>query len=330
MTSQFTNLFQPLAINGKTVENRVAVPPMAYFGATGEDCMVNDRHVNHYGAFAHGGAGMVVIEACSVTKMREPRNIISLFSDESIPGMSRLAKAATANQAMALVQLINLGIGVMPEASIAQISRDAFLQYKADFISAALRCMKAGFEGVQLHAAHGFYLNQVVETSTRTDEYGGCFENRVRLVQELIGEIKALCGSAFIVSVRFGSRDMNELQEAAKVFETAGADILDISTGMADYHGIPKDFPYDGKIYAASQVAKNSGVPVVCVGHITSGRQAEQILADGHADMVAVGRGHLCDPAWADKTFSGAVPNPCRNCRMCLWFVDGRKYPALA
>lgn len=302
---------------------------MADFGATASDGLVNERHIRHYGAFAAGGAGLIVVEACAVSGMSETRNTIGLFSDRCIPGMGLLARAAKANRAVALVQLLNAGLHIMPEKEIAQIDRKKFLRYKADFISAAVRCRQAGFDGVQLHAAHGFYLNQIVETSARTDEYGGSFDNRIRIIRELIAEIKSACGKDFIVSVRFGNRNMRELVKTAETIETAGGDILDVSTGSSEYRGVPADFPFDERIYAALLVKKIAGIPVVCVGNITPGEQAEQILAADFADMAAVGTGHLCDPAWARKVLSGEIPNPCRNCRTCMWFVDGSKCPVV-
>lgn len=328
MPLPFPLLSAPLAVGAKTVKNRIVVPPMADFGATGPDGMVTDRHLRHYGAFAAGGAGLIVIEACAVSEMREPRHTLGLFSDACLPGMARLAEAARANRAIALVQLVNTGLEAMTETSIADIGWDAFLRYKADFVAAARLCRKAGFDGVTLHAAHGFYLNQVVETSARRDEYGGCFENRVRLVCELIAEIKAECGDDFIVSVRFGNRSMPELLQEAEAFEAAGADMLDVSSGMSDYLDVPGDFPFDGTVYAASRVGKVAGIPVIAVGNIATGGQAERILSNGLADLVAVGRGHLCDPAWADKTLSGSRPTPCRDCRMCLWYLDGQRCPS--
>ncbi len=328
MSTPVSKLSAPVVIQRKTVKNRVVVPPMVYFAASAPDGLVTDRHLRHYRAFAAGGAGLVIVQACVVSKMVEPPHSMTLYSDACLPGMGKLAQAAQSNGAVALVQLINLGLEAMPEESIAEIGRDAFLQYKADFISAALRCRKAGFDGVELHAAHGYYLDEVLETSARTDEYGGSLANRVRLIQELISEIKALCGRDFIVAVRFGCQAMSELPEIATALEAAGVDVLDISTGMSEYHDVPADFPFDGKVYAAARVKGAVTVPVICVGNITTGDQAERILSDGYADMVAVGRGQLSDPAWANKTFSGKPVNKCRNCRECHWFADAEKCPA--
>ncbi len=325
--SDLTHLSAPIRVCQKEIKNRIVVPAMADFGMTGPDGLVNQRHIERYGAYARGGAGLIIIEACAVTKFPETRGTIGLYSDECLPGLEKLARAATENNAVSLVQIMDTGLSVMPENSIEEISREKFRQYRGDFVSAALRCKKAGFDGVELHAAHGMYLDQVIETSRRGDGYGGSFTDRLRLLTELIEEIKAVCGHEFIVSVRFGSSDLGELVKIAKAIEMAGGDILDVSTGMFSYGGIPADFPYDGKLYAASLVKRNSRLPVIGVGKIQTGIQAEEILDQGIADMAAVGRGHLCNPDWASRIFSGEKLELCRECRTCMWYIDGRKCP---
>lgn len=320
---------KPIKINETWVKNRIVVPPMADFGMTEKDGLVNNRHIKRYGEYAKGGAGLIIIEACAVTKMPESRNTIGLYADVCLPGLEKLAKAATQKNAISLVQIMETGLCTMPENSIEEINRQTFLQYKEDFISAAIRCQKAGFNGVELHAAHGMYLNEILETSTRKDEYGGNFENRVRILVELIHDIKANCGSDFIVAVRFGNPDYQELLQTAQAIEQAGADLLDVSTGTRNYANMPLNFIFDSKIYAASLVKQNTNLPVIAVGNISLGEQAENVLVQNFSDMVAVGRGHLCDPAWTNKVLAGEQPILCRNCRSCVWYKDGRKCPAV-
>lgn len=325
----YKQLAAPVKINGVLIKNRIVVPPMADFGMTEQDGYINERHLRHYGALSEGGAGLIIIEACAVSKMKEPRNTIGLYDDKFMPGLEKLANEAGKKEAAVLVQLLNSGLDIMSEDRISDISRNDFLQYKADFISAAIRCKKAGFDGVELHAAHGFYLNQVMETSMRNDEYGGPLGNRLRLLQELIEEIKSICGEKFLVAVRFGNRNLQELVYIAKVIENTRGDILDISTGMFTYGNSPADFPYDRKIFAASLVKQNVGIPVIGVGGIQTGEQAEKILEDGCVDMIAVGRGHLCNPDWAERVFRGVAVHLCRHCGTCLWYIDGRKCPVV-
>ena len=154
-------------------------------------------------------------------------------------------------------------------------------------------------------------LDEVIETSEWMDEYGGSFENRVRLLTELIAEIRERCGKDFIVAVRFGNPSYEELLKTADAVQAAGGDLLDVSSGMGRYLDVPSGFPYDGKVYAASLVKAHASLPVICVGSIFTGDEGEAILKEGLADMIAVGRGSLADPACARKTLAGESPNPC-------------------
>lgn len=104
--------------------------------------------------------------------------------------------------------------------------------------------------------------------------------------------------------------------------------MLNVSSGMGHYPNVPSAFPYDGKIYAASLVKAHTHLPVICVGNIFSGDEGEAILKAELADIIAVGRGSLADPAWARKTLAGKTPNPCLRCRNCMWYIDGKLCPA--
>ena len=321
-------LSSPFQIKGQQIKNRIVVPPMADFGATDPDGLVNSRHLKRYAEFAAGGAGLIITEACTVCQVHEERNTIGVFDDSCITGMAQLAKVIKQNNTVALVQLLNAGINYLPYRSVEEIPKDVFYKYKQEFIDAAIRCKKAGFDGVELHAAHGFYLNQVIETSARTDGYGGTFNCRVRLLSELIQEIRQQCGTDFIIAVRFGNHSTDELIATGKIIEAAGGDILDISSGMGTYQK-PADFSFDSKIFASSCVKKEVSLPVICVGNIDSSEVAEQILQNGYADFIAVGRGHLCDPAWGNKVLCGKEPTKCLHCRNCMWYIDGEKCPVV-
>lgn len=154
-------LSSPIKVNGYTVKNRIVVPPMADFGATNTDDFVNKRHLKHYGELSKGGAGLIIIEACSVCKTHEKRNTVGVFDDSCIPGLSTLAKSAKQNNAIVLVQLLNAGIDFLPYQTIEEIPLEMFIKYKQQFVDAAIRCKKAGFDGVELHAAHSLNLGSI-------------------------------------------------------------------------------------------------------------------------------------------------------------------------
>lgn len=325
----YQKLFSTHKINNKVVKNRIVLPPMADFGMTKSDGLVNQRHLDHYQRIAKATTGTIIIEACAVTKLNEPRNTINIDNDSCINGLSKLAKAIHQYESLALVQIMNTGLKAMKENSLTDISINQLLKYKNDFIQAAKRCQKAGFDGVEIHGAHGMFINEIIETSQRNDQYGGSFENRIRFLIEIIKEIKQECTQDFIVGVRLGNSNLNELVLSSQACQNAGADFLDISTGLNDYYHKPDNFPFDDKIYAASTVKQAVTIPVIGVGNISEGMEAEEILMANMVDLVAVGRGQLCDPLWSQKVKNDLEVNKCLNCKRCLWYRDGRKCPAI-
>lgn len=317
-----------IRIGSFTLKNRIALPPMATFGMGNPDDSVSESQLSHYAAYAENGNGLVIVEASAVSKMNEPRTTIGLYDDCFIPGLTKLAKAVKQNGAVGIIQLINTGLSIMEENSISEISREKFIKYKNDFVSAAIRCKAAGFDGIELHAAHGFYLDTVIETSDRADEYGGNLENRMRCVREIIKDIRANCGKDFVIGVRLGaSTDISETIAMAKCFEADGADYIHVSFGVNRDITVPEDFRFDKRIYAAKCVIEAISVPVICVGGIKKPEQAEEVLENGYADICAVGTAQLADKHWAEKALRGEAPAPCLGCKECLWWTDGRKCP---
>lgn len=315
-----TVLFEPLRIGTHTVRNRIVVPPMVYFGSTGEDGRVNDRHIRHYSSFARGGAGLVFTEACAVVHKEGGRNAIALWDDSFIPGLAELAESIHAWESKTIVQMLVPG----KETITGAVDADAFRSVQEAFRDAAVRIQKAGFDGAELHAAHGYYLNQVSEECMRQENAGNIAQGMC-LVTDIVKMIREACGSSFIISVRLGNPDTEALIKEAQLFEAAGADLLNISTGTAPY-AFAQETP-DGRIQAAGLVKKHVSVPVIAVGGIETGGQALAVIENGYADLVAVGHGHLCDPGWADKVCYGSEPERCLHCAQCAWYTDGTKCP---
>lgn len=311
-------LFEPLKVGAFQLKNRVVVPPISDFGLCTPAGRVTHRHLEHYRAFAEGGAGLVIVEACAVSRIKDPqRDPLILWEDGCLPGMTALARTIHQGGGAAMVQLLHPGLAALPYDRIEDIPKPEMAQYAADFVQAAERCRKAGFDGVELHAAHGYFLNQVTELAGDYD-----------YVCAIVREIKARCGRDFLLSVRFGEKSPETLAALAQALEAAGADLLDVSDGIDRAWEIPADFPYNRKVWLAKCVKPHVKAPVITVGRIFSGETAESILQAGHADLVAVGRGHLCDPAWGSKVQEGQALNPCKQCKTCLWYTDGRLCPA--
>ncbi len=322
-------LKDPLQVGKITLKNRVVLPAVTDFGMTEEDGLVNDRHIEHYEAIAAGGTGLLITEACRISEAPMNRNAISVRDDSCLPGMTRLAEAIHNHQAAALVQLMHVGRGQADGETVGAISDEELQSFQQDFVQAAVRMQQAGFDGVEVHAAHGYFLNQMAEPNDREGKYGGPLENRLAYIVEIIEQIRQACGEDFLISIRFGNPDYEELTASAKAYEHAGVDLLDVSNGSTYYKGVPFDFMLDSRIYAAAQVKKEVSIPVICVGKIFTAYQCNQIFERDLADLVAIGRGHLCDPNWTQKTLAGKAPNLCKSCKKCLWYMDGRRCPGV-
>ena len=310
-------LFEPLKVGPMTLKNRVIVPPISDFGLCTPAGLVTGRHLDHYRAIAAGGPALVIVEACAVSRVKDPqRDPLLLWREDCLPGMTALAGAIHEEGAAAMVQLLHPGLSALPYDRIADIPAEEMAGYAQDFVRAALVCQQAGFDGVELHAAHGYFLNQVTELAGN-DGY----------LCAIVREIRARCGDGFALSVRFGAGCPDKLIALAKALEAAGAHLLDVSDGINRKWDIPADFPYNRKVWLARCVKPHVHTPVAAVGRIFDGETARGILADGWADVVAVGRAQLCDTHWTRKVQAGERPNPCLQCKACRWYEDGRLCP---
>ncbi|MED4226478.1 NADH:flavin oxidoreductase [Neobacillus cucumis] len=197
------------------------------------------------------------------------------------------------------------------------------------FIAAAYRCKIAGIDGVELHGAHGYLINQFLSPNTnlRTDEYGGSFENRIRFLAEIIKGIKKQCGQDFPVTVRLsvdefeeGGTDVPLSCEISRYLEKMGVDGLHASAGNYNTMETVIESPLfeEGwRVYLAEELKKEVSIPVITVGNIRDPQFVETILAEGKADFVAIGRGHIADPDWVRKVAEGRE-NEIRMCISCL------------
>lgn len=330
-----TLLFTPYAIRDITLRNRLWVAPMCQYSAV--DGVPQEWHHTHLAQFASGGAGLVMAEASAVS----PEGRISpedagIWNDEQRDAWAPIVAAIRSRGAVAAIQLAHAGrkastwspfSGHDGSVSVADggwptvaPSSIAFAGYAvpqeldaagidaivADFAAAAERALAAGFQVLELHAAHGYLLHQFLSplSNQRDDEYGGSLENRARLLLRVIDAVRGVAAGA-AVFVRFSGTDWAEggwsIEETATVARWAaehGADFFDISSGGLVAH--QQITPGPGyQVGLADHVRREAGVPVNAVGLITDAAQAEQILADGDADAVMAGREWLRDPHFA-------------------------------
>lgn len=344
-----SSLFHSMMIKNHKTKNRVVVPPMVCFGYSDEKGHVTKANIEHYEAFAKGGAGVIILEAHAVEKEgRVSNNQLGLWEDDQIEGLKRIAEICDKYDSLALVQIHHAGLktpktvsnlalepsnyekdgAVAREMTIAEIKR-----IQESFLKAAIRVKKAGFKGIELHGAHAYLINQFMSpiTNVRTDNYGGNLENRMRFAVEIVEMIKEEVGKDFIIGYRMGGNEptLEEGMIIAKTLEEKGVDLLHVSAGIQGetIPEAPKDFPYNWIVYMGTEIRKQVKIPVIVVNCIKTPSQAAYLVENDLADLVAIGRAHLVDASWANKAEQNKEPIPCLKCRKCLWFKDGKNCP---
>jgi 2,4-dienoyl-CoA reductase-like NADH-dependent reductase (Old Yellow Enzyme family) len=310
------------------LKNRTVMPPMMVRYANA-DGTVSKRTLDHYESRAKGGIGLIIVEATYVDeKAPISRSEPGLSDDKFIPGMKELTNAVHRWGAKIAVQLVHGGrvtsislSGVQPLApsAIAIPGRDlpremtvgdikAVVKY---FTDAAIRAKKAGFDGIEIHGAHGFLIDQFLSPASnhRTDEYGGSVENRARLLTQIIKESKEANGRNYPVWCRingmeFGLEDGETLDDARKVAqlaEVAGADAIHVSaSGPANPVNMTTNFVPGVIADLAAAIKKVVRVPVIAVGKMTP-EVGEELLREGKVDLIAFGRALLSDPDLPNK-----------------------------
>lgn len=346
----YPHLLSPIQIGKTTVKNRVFMPPLSTNLA--DKGHVTDALVAHYAARAKGGVGLIVTEVTTV----EPTYIylpgdMSICDDSYIAGWKKLADAVHQYGTKLLPQLFhpaymafpipgtprliapsNVGPYYAKEAPRA-VTREELKVIIRQFGDAAYRAKQSGCDGVEVHAAHahgllGGFLSPLY--NKRTDEYGGDLNGRLRLALEVIAEVRARCGSDFIIDARIsgdeytdGGLNLNDMVYVAKKLEEAGVDFLHVSGGTTIQRGssIPAPgTPMGSHIHLAEEIKKRVSIPVATVGRIIEPWLADELIANGRADICMMGRANLCDPDFVTKAAEGreAEIRPCIGCLRCL------------
>lgn len=309
-------LFSPITINGLELKNRIMMAPMGTVAAL-DDGKLTDWHMIHYGARALGQAGLIMLEATAVKEQgRDLHGNLGLWNDEQGAKLQALVQVLHQSGSKAGIQLWHAGrkrkiegaavsaSGIPYEGrSTEALSEQQASETVAAFRDAARRAAAAGVDVIELHAAHGYLINDFLSryTNKRDDKYGGTRLRRYQLLREIIAEIRlGWKGPLFVrISADEYSAEGNNIDDAiyfAGLMKEQGVDLIDVSSG-----GIlpAKPHVYPGyQVPFAEQIKREAGVATAAVGLITSGKQAEQILQDGRADLIAVGRPFLRDPFW--------------------------------
>jgi 2,4-dienoyl-CoA reductase-like NADH-dependent reductase (Old Yellow Enzyme family) len=316
---------EPIQICGRIIQNRIVMPPMATGKAV--DGAPGEEMVEYYRQRAKG-TGLVIVEHeyVMLQGMAHPGQL-SMAEDPVIPAYRKLTNAIHGEGSAVIAQLNHAGVKAMdtgmppagPSAMPAKdctaeaMDRDQIRAVIEAFTAAAVRAKEAGFDGAELHSAHGYLLNQFYSplTNHRDDEYSAkSMADRTRLHCEIIRTVREAVGEYFIIAIRFGACDyaeggsrIEDIPEAVRAFEAAGADLIDISGGTTGFMRPGHTEP--GYLKDLSIAAKSAvSVPVILTGGVAAASEMEALLQEGAADLIGVGRALLKDPAWSEKAMS--------------------------
>ena len=333
-----TDLLSPLTLRGVTFRNRIVVSPMCQYCAT--DGFADDWHLVHLGSRAAGGAGLVFVEATAVAaEGRITPGDLGIWTDAHAEPLARIAAFVSRMGAVPGIQLAHagrkascrvpweggeqlpLGAGGWPTLAPSAVpfhdadrppqplDESGIRNVIAQFVEAAKRAVKAGFRVIELHAAHGYLMHEFLSplSNRRTDQYGGSFENRTRVVREAATALRAVVPQELPLFVRIsatdwveGGWDLPQSIELAKALKPLGVDLIDCSSGALVPHAkIPVGKGY--QVPFADAIRERAGIPTGAVGIITEAHQADEIVTSGAADLVFLAREMLREPYWALK-----------------------------
>ncbi|MDR3775034.1 MAG: NADH:flavin oxidoreductase/NADH oxidase [Terracidiphilus sp.] len=333
-------LFAPFQLRSLSLANRIGVSPMCQYSS--QDGFANDWHLVHLGSRAQGGAGLVMLEASAITPGgRISSADLGIWKDDHVPGLERVAQFIHSQGAHAGIQLAHAGrkasmappfpgasgtaerlvlpneggwqpvgpsaIPFSPTYAVPQALNQAGIHWIVEaFRLAARRALAAGFHFVEIHAAHGYLLHQFLSplSNQRTDEYGGSFQNRTRLLLEIVDAARAEWPQHLPLLVRISATDwveggwnIDDSVQLAHLFREHGVDLIDVSSGgQVPNAKIPVGPGF--QVPFAARIRREANIPTAAVGMITDPTQANAIVAGGEADLVFLARELLRDPYW--------------------------------
>ena len=329
-------LFTPSSVGPQTLPNRIMISPMCQY--SGNDGNTNDWHMAHLGSLALSGAGLLFVEATSVSpEGRITAGCLGLYNEENHQALKRVVDAIRAVSPIKLaIQLGHAGRkasshrpweggalmsaqeggwdtiapSALPhksdETPPKALTTEDIARITADFISATQRARELGFDVIEVHCAHGYLLHEFLSplSNQRTDDYGGSLENRMRLPLAIFDAVRKAAGPDIAVGARLSATDWAEggwdLEQSiafSRQLQAHGADFVDVSSGgVAAHQKITLGPGY--QVSFAEAIRKEVSIPVIAVGLITEPQQAEDILREGKADMVALARAFISDPRW--------------------------------
>ena len=349
--SKIKELFQPCNIGKMQLKNRIVMPPMGNNYASDDGC-VTERLIDYYNERANGGVGLIITEMVSIDSPLGQRGVQQLRIDEDsfIEGLSRLTNQIHNSNCKIAIQLCHAGllaasnkISLQPVAPspveyfgqkvTRELSIDEIDNIIHHFVKGALRAKEAGFDGVEVHAAHSYLLAHFLSPAfnRRRDKYGRNTKNRTRILLEIINSVRKAVGQDFPVWCRINGMEyglecgltISEAKEIAQMAETAGSDAIHVSAfGYGSYFGYNRagmGQPEGNLANLAAEIKKTVKVPVIAVGRINLYLGAK-LIRESKADLIAIGRGQIADPHLINKASVGRFSDirPCISCNVCV------------
>jgi 2,4-dienoyl-CoA reductase-like NADH-dependent reductase (Old Yellow Enzyme family)/thioredoxin reductase len=352
------HLFTPFKIRELVLKNRIVMPALASF-LIESDGTITDRTIEHYRRRAAGGAAMIIMEACAVS----PEGVVSphqarIFDDRFLAGMAGIAEAIAGEDSVPALQIHHGGrqtsprvIGCTPRApsplpcpsigsEVKPLTVAEIRVLVGKFGDAAQRAQQAGFKLIEIHGAHGYLVNQFLSgfSNIREDEYGGSLEGRTRFAREIVEEVRRRLGPDFPLSFKISAQEFvdgglttEESIEILKILAAAGVDVIQVSAGndaTPEWICQPMFMKRACLADSAAAVRRALQIPVMPVGRINNPLLAEEIIAEGKADLVCMGRGLVADPQLPNKAREGRLDEilSCIACNTCMQsiFKNGR------
>lgn len=354
--SKYENLFSPFKISNMELKNRIVMSPMGD-GLANKEGNVTEEMIAYYGARAKSGAALLMVgSTCACEDDANKPDQHKIFREQNLRGLRRLSEGVHRYDAKIFVQLIHTGRqgnpAVLGHATVApsplpvitgevpgvprELTIPEIHEIEQCFIKASELAQRGGFDGVEIHAGHGYLIHGFLSPvqNQRTDEYGGSFENRTRFLRNILTGIRAKVGPAFPISVRMsavdllpGGLEIEDSVEIAKVCELCGASMLNISAGMIETQYIQMAGPEREQGYLvpwAEQIKVAVKIPVCAAGRFRDMCVAEKVLEEGKLDLVGFGRPFIADPNFVRKVIDGRE-DEIRRCLSCGYCSDTNK-----
>lgn len=334
-----------LKINKKICKNRLLMPPLVCANWGDAEGYETVSRAEHY-ALRAKGTGLIIIEATAISKAgRLSSTELGLWEDGQIKQFEDIAAACHQHKSLVLVQLVHAGFQAVTDVvysasadtkegkKVKALSLEEIHIIKEDFVKAAVRAYKAGLDGVEIHGAHTYLLNQFTALSInhRTDQYGGTLEKRCQLPLEIVHAVRQATSEDFILAYRFGVNDESFKEDIylLEALDKAGVDFFDVSIGFSTTNiEMPEDFEESPITYMGVKLSQYTQKPLACVYGIRKGEQAKRLVEKYHVPMVAVGKGLLADPQWSEKVLNDLPVDVCYNCQpKCKYGIDGHTCP---